>query len=29
MQPVGQVLEIHQEEPGRIHLVLIRQLIGF
>ncbi len=26
---VGKVLEIHQEEPGRIHLVLIGQLIGF
>jgi hypothetical protein len=26
---VGKVLEIHQEEPGRIHLVFIRQPIGF
>jgi len=26
---VGKVLEIHQELPGRIHVVLIRQLIGF
>jgi acyl-CoA hydrolase len=26
---VGKVLEIHQELPGRIHLVLIRQLVGF
>jgi LUD domain len=26
---VGKVLEIHQELPGRVHIVLIRQLIGF
>ncbi len=26
---VGKVLEIHQELPGRIHVVLIRQLVGF
>jgi hypothetical protein len=26
---VGKVLEIHQEEPGRIHVVFIRQPIGF
>jgi acyl-CoA hydrolase len=26
---VGKVLEIHQELPGRIHIVLIRQPIGF
>jgi hypothetical protein len=26
---VGKVLEIHQELPGRIHIVLIRQLVGF
>ena len=26
---VGKVLEIHQEPPGRIHLVLIRQQVGF
>ena len=26
---VGRVLEIHQELPGRIHLVLIRQQVGF
>jgi hypothetical protein len=26
---VGKVLEIHQETPGRIHIVLIRQLVGF
>jgi hypothetical protein len=26
---VGKVLEIHQELPGRIHLVLIRQSVGF
>jgi L-lactate utilization protein LutC len=26
---VGKVLEIHQEEPGRIHVVLIRQSVGF
>ena len=26
---VGKVLEIHQEAPGRIHVVIIRQLVGF
>jgi acyl-CoA hydrolase len=26
---VGKILEIHQEPPGRIHVVLIRQSIGF
>jgi acyl-CoA hydrolase len=26
---VGKVLEIHQELPGRIHLVLVRQQVGF
>ena len=26
---VGKILEIHQELPGRIHVVLIRQPVGF
>src|SRR2546423_463055 len=26
---VGKVLEIHQEDPGRIHVVLIRQTVGY
>lgn len=26
---VGKILEIHQEEPGRIHVVLIRRQVGF
>ena len=26
---IGKVLEIHQEDPGRIHIVLIRQPVGF
>src|SRR4051794_13913184 len=26
---VGKILEIHQELPGRIHLILIRQPVGF
>ena len=26
---VGKVLDIHQELPGRIHIVLIRQSVGF
>jgi hypothetical protein len=26
---VGKVLEIHQEQPGRIHVVLIRQSVGY
>jgi hypothetical protein len=25
----GKILEIHQELPGRIHIVLIRQVAGF
>jgi len=25
----GKILEIHQELPGRIHIVLIRQAVGF
>ena len=25
----GKILEIHQETPGRIHIVLIRQAAGF
>jgi hypothetical protein len=25
----GKILEIHQELPGRIHIVLIRQVVGF
>jgi hypothetical protein len=25
---VGKILEIHQEDPGRIHVVLIRQVVG-
>jgi hypothetical protein len=25
----GRVLEIHQELPGRIHVILIRQQVGF
>lgn len=25
----GKILEIHQEQPGRIHVVLIRQSVGF
>jgi hypothetical protein len=25
----GKLLEIHQELPGRIHIVLIRQAVGF
>ena len=28
-QLVGKILEIHQELPGRIHVVLIRQSVGF
>jgi hypothetical protein len=24
---VGKILEIHQEQPGRIHVVLIRQSV--
>jgi LUD domain len=26
---VGKVMEIHQELPGRVHIVLIRQVVGF
>jgi LUD domain len=26
---VGKILEIHQEDPGRIHVVIIRQSVGF
>jgi YkgG family uncharacterized protein len=26
---VGKILEIHQEMPGRIHVVLIRKVVGF
>jgi hypothetical protein len=26
---VGKILEIHQELPGRIHIVFIRQVVGF
>jgi hypothetical protein len=26
---VGKILEIHQEQPGRIHVVLIRQRVGY
>ncbi len=26
---VGKILEIHQDLPGRIHIVLIRQVVGF
>ena len=26
---VGKILEIHQEMPGRIHVVLIREAVGF
>jgi hypothetical protein len=26
---VGKILEIHQDDPGRIHVVLIRESIGF
>jgi hypothetical protein len=26
---VGKILEIHQELPGRVHTVLIRQAVGF
>jgi hypothetical protein len=27
--PVGKVIEIHKKLPGRIHVVLIRQQVGF
>jgi hypothetical protein len=26
---VGKILEMHQEQPGRVHVVLIRQSVGF
>lgn len=26
---VGKILEIHQEDPGRVHIVLVRQVVGF
>jgi hypothetical protein len=26
---VGKILEIHQETPGRIHVILVRQVVGF
>jgi hypothetical protein len=26
---VGKVLEIHREDPGRIHIVFVRQVVGF
>jgi LUD domain len=26
---IGKILEIHQENPGRIHIVLVRQSVGF
>jgi hypothetical protein len=26
---VGKILEIHQEDPGRIHVVIIRDAVGF
>lgn len=26
---VGKILEIHQDHPGRIHVVLVRQRVGF
>jgi len=26
---VGKILELHQELPGRIHIVIIRQVVGF
>jgi len=26
---VGKIIEIHREDPGRIHVVLIRQAVGF
>jgi hypothetical protein len=26
---IGKILEIHEESPGRIHVVLIRQAVGF
>ena len=26
---VGKILEIHQEDPGRIHIVIVREAVGF
>ena len=26
---VGKIMEIHQDQPGRIHIVLVRQVVGF
>lgn len=26
---VGKILEVHQDQPGRIHLVLVKQVVGF
>jgi len=26
---IGKILEIHQDTPGRIHLVLVRQVLGY
>jgi len=26
---IGKILEMHQDEPGRTHVVLIRQSVGF
>jgi hypothetical protein len=26
---VSKILEIHQEQPGRIHVVVVRQIVGF
>ena len=26
---VGKILEIHEESPGRIHVVIVRQGVGF
>jgi hypothetical protein len=26
---VGKILQIHEDEPGRIHVVLVRQSVGF
>ena len=26
---VGKVLEVHGDLPGRVHIVLVRQVVGF
>jgi hypothetical protein len=26
---VGKIMEVHQELPGRIHIVLVRQVVGY